>query len=146
MTTWHDYYQQNGSIPAWPYPIRYGDERSVETDVLILGGGIAGCHAAISARRKGVGVVVLEKAAAKWSGNGGAGVDHWLSACTNPCSQVSPEAFTLRAMSDSGGYDCGPLRYIHARESWAALVPTWLNFDDRKRTHLSLALLPSGRA
>ncbi len=25
-----------------------------ETDVLVLGGGIAGCHAAIQARRKGV--------------------------------------------------------------------------------------------
>jgi hypothetical protein len=54
--------------------------------------------------------------------NGGAGVDHWLSACTNPCSRVSPEEFTERVIEDSSGYDCGPLRYINARESWDALL------------------------
>jgi succinate dehydrogenase/fumarate reductase flavoprotein subunit len=90
--------------------------------VLVLGGGIAGCHAAINARRKGVRVVVLEKGATKWSGNGGAGVDHWLSACTNPCSQVTPEEFTDRAFADSGGYDCGLLRYINAKEGWDTLL------------------------
>jgi succinate dehydrogenase/fumarate reductase flavoprotein subunit len=67
-------------------------------------------------------VVVMEKEATKWSGNGGAGVDHWLSACTNPCSEVTPEAFTERAITDSGGYDCGPLRYVNAKESWDTLL------------------------
>lgn len=122
MTTWHEYFQTNALAPEWPYPIRYGEERVVRSDVLVLGGGIAGCHAAINARRKGVKVVVLEKEATKWSGNGGAGVDHWLSACTNPCSEVSPEELTERAIADSGGYDCGPLRYVNAMESWDALL------------------------
>lgn len=122
MTTWHEYLQQTGSLPEWPYPIRYGEERVITTDVLVLGGGIAGCHAAINARRKGAEVVVLEKTATKWSGNGGAGVDHWLSACTNPCSEVSPEDFTAQAIADGGGYDCGPLRYVNAREGWDALL------------------------
>lgn len=122
MTTWHEYVQKTGTIPEWPYPIRYDQERTLKTDVLVLGGGIAGCHAAINARRRGVDVVVLEKAATKWSGNGGAGVDHWLSACTNPCSEVSPEAFTRQVMDDSGGYDCGPLRYINAKEGWDTLL------------------------
>ena len=101
MTTWHEYVQQHNLAPEWPYPIRYGSERRMDADVLVLGGGIAGCHAAISARKRGARVVVLEKGATKWSGNGGAGVDHWLSACTNPCSQVTPEAFAERAMADS---------------------------------------------
>jgi succinate dehydrogenase/fumarate reductase flavoprotein subunit len=122
MTTWHEYLTQHGTLPPWPYPIRYGEERIVRADVLILGGGIAGCHAAINARRAGAAVAVLEKEATKWSGNGGAGVDHWLSACTNPCSHVSPEEFTQRVMADSGGYDCGPLRYVNAREGWDALL------------------------
>jgi len=87
MTTWHEYVQTKALVPEWPYLVRYGEERVIRTDVLILGGGIAGCHAAINARRRGVNVVVMEKGATKWSGNGGAGVDHWLSACTNPCSE-----------------------------------------------------------
>jgi succinate dehydrogenase/fumarate reductase flavoprotein subunit len=122
MTTWHEYVQENAHVPEWPYPIRYGEENAISADVLVLGGGIAGCHAAINARRKGVKVVVLEKEATKWSGNGGAGVDHWLSACTNPCSEVSPEEFTKMVVADSGGYDCGPLRYVNAKEGWDTLL------------------------
>ena len=122
MTTWHEFVQRTAAVPEWPYPIRYGEESVLSADVLILGGGIAGCHAAINARRKGATVVVLEKGATKWGGNGGAGVDHWLSACTNPCSAVPPEEFTRRAFTDSGGYDCGPLRYVNAREGWDTLL------------------------
>ena len=33
MTTWHEYVQETGSIPEWPYPIRYGKERIISTDV-----------------------------------------------------------------------------------------------------------------
>ncbi len=122
MSTWHDHLQAGGSLPRWPYPVRYGEVSSLDTNVLVLGGGIAGSHAAISARRRGVRVLVVEKEATKWSGNGGAGVDHWLSACTNPCSRITPEEFTARVLADCGGYDCGPLRYVNARESWDALL------------------------
>lgn len=122
MTTWHEYVQRDAPLPEWPYPVRYGEEVDLQTDVLVLGGGIAGCHAALAARRAGASVLILEKEATRWSGNGGAGVDHWLSACTNPCSQVTPEELTERAMIDSGGYDCGPVRYVNAREGWDALL------------------------
>ncbi len=122
MSTWHEHLRAAGSLPDWPYPVRYGKETILSTDILVLGGGIAGCHAAINARRTGASVTVLEKAAAKWSGNGGAGVDHWLSACTNPCSAVSPEEFTARVTEDCGGYDCGPLRYVNARDGWDTLL------------------------
>ncbi len=36
----------------WPYPINYERENEVSADVLVLGGGIAGCHAAISAEKR----------------------------------------------------------------------------------------------
>ena len=77
----------------WPYPTHYGKENEITADVLIIGGGIAGCHAAINAANKGAKVVVVDKAAVIRSGNGGAGVDHWHGACTNPCCKVSPENF-----------------------------------------------------
>ena len=122
MSTWHDLLAGGASLPPWPYPVRYGSQLALAADVLVAGGGIAGCHAAIAAAGAGARVVVLEKGATKWSGNGGAGVDHWLAACTNPCSRVSPEQYALRVAEDCGGYDCGPLRYVNAREGWDALL------------------------
>ena len=122
MTTWHEYIQRNAPIPEWPYPVRYGKENDIDTDVLILGGGIAGCHAAINVARAGVKAIVVEKGATKRSGRGGAGVDHWHAACTNPCSKITPEEYTQAIIDDAGGYSCGPSRYIDAMESWDTLL------------------------
>src|SRR5271157_3498900 len=63
MTTFNEFLQKEGRVPQWPYPLRYGQEQVIETDVLILGGGIAGCWAAISAARKGLRVAIIEKSA-----------------------------------------------------------------------------------
>lgn len=43
-------------------------ETTIETDVLVIGGGIAGCFAAIKARDRGVEVVLVEKASVARSG------------------------------------------------------------------------------
>ena len=52
----------------------------MSTDVLIIGGGIAGCMAAIGAREKSdVDVLILEKANVSRSGDAGAGNDHLLA-------------------------------------------------------------------
>ncbi len=57
-----DYQEPIGEhTPAWPYPVDYGKEHHVSADVLILGGGIAGCHAAINAAKKGARVVVVDR-------------------------------------------------------------------------------------
>jgi succinate dehydrogenase/fumarate reductase flavoprotein subunit len=48
----------------------------VETDVLIIGGGLAGCMAAIKAREYDVKVTIAEKANTLSSGCAGTGVDH----------------------------------------------------------------------
>ena len=75
----------NEDTIEWPYKVDYEKEHEIETDILILGGGISGCHAAINAARKGAKVAVVDKACMYRSGSGGAGVDHWHAACTNPC-------------------------------------------------------------
>jgi succinate dehydrogenase/fumarate reductase flavoprotein subunit len=54
----------------------------VEADVLVLGGGLAGCNAAIGAAEEGARVVLFDKARVKYSGDGGLGIDdhtvvHW---------------------------------------------------------------------
>ena len=35
----------------WPYPLQRKEERQIRTEVLVLGGGIAGCWAALAAAR-----------------------------------------------------------------------------------------------
>lgn len=57
-------------------------EAVVKTDLLIVGGGIAGLQAAIAAGERGLYVVVAEKADTRRSGNGANGNDHF--ACYIP--------------------------------------------------------------
>jgi succinate dehydrogenase/fumarate reductase flavoprotein subunit len=106
---------------AWPYPIHYGKEKKVSTDVLVLGGGVAGCFAAISAARKGARVVIVEKGATIRSGAGGAGCDHWIHT-PNPCSKITAEELVAYELESSGGYCNGLSRYIAARESYDTLL------------------------
>ena len=111
----------------WPYPVSYGKENEVEADVLILGGGVAGCHAAINAARAGAKVVLVEKGATIRSGSGGAGVDHWHGALTNPCSKITPEEMTELIKSFNKGYmfpefGNGITSYITFKESYDTLL------------------------
>lgn len=110
----------------WPYPILYGKEETVVADILILGGGIAGSHAAINAAKKGMDVVVVDKGPVIRSGSGGAGVDHWHLACTNPCSRVTPEEM-IEELSKFEGYSYaeygnGITAYITCKESYDTLM------------------------
>jgi succinate dehydrogenase/fumarate reductase flavoprotein subunit len=105
----------------WPYPRNYGKENEFSTDVLIIGGGIAGCHAAINAARKGAKVVVVEKGHTVRSGSGGAGVDHWGAAYGNPCCTVDVEK-AAESSAQGRGYINGMASYIAMRESWDTLL------------------------
>ncbi len=51
----------------------------LETDVLIVGGGLAGCMAAINASESGLSVTIVEKSNTKRSGCAGSGIDHLWS-------------------------------------------------------------------
>lgn len=106
----------------WPYPILWSKQKEINTDVLILGGGIAGCWAAIAALKKGVKVALVEKGGTIRSGAGGAGCDHWESAATNPCSRVTPEELTQAMIEDNNGYNNGISHYIECREGYDRLL------------------------
>jgi succinate dehydrogenase/fumarate reductase flavoprotein subunit len=122
MATWHEYVQKNGKMPEWPYPINYGKVNEIVTDVLVIGGGVAGLQAAINAAKKGVSVAVAERGHAKRSGSGGAGVDHWHGAVTNPCSRVTPEMYTRACYDSMQGWTGGHVRYIITKEGWDTLL------------------------
>ncbi|MGA2106795.1 MAG: FAD-dependent oxidoreductase [Syntrophorhabdales bacterium] len=114
-------FMEVGAI-KWPYPVRYGVQNVVSTDVLVLGGGSAGMQAAINAARKGVRVAIVEKADVSSSGSGGVGCDHWQHACTNPACQVSPEEFTNAIDEVYYGYFSAISRYITCTESYDTLL------------------------
>ncbi|MGD1120276.1 MAG: FAD-dependent oxidoreductase [Dehalococcoidales bacterium] len=119
MTRWHDYVQEEGNLPDWPYPVHYGQEQEIETDVLVLGGGIGGCWAAISAARSGLSVALVEKGDVQRSGAGGPGCDHWCNAPANPLSNVDPDAWAVH-MADYP-YSNGIGIQIQCREDWDTL-------------------------
>ena len=121
MGTWHEYLKTQGTPPEWPYPIKFGEEKEVEADVLILGGGIAGCWAAISAARTGAKVVILEKADVRRSGAGGPGCDHWCNVPGNPCSRVDPDTWAIAEMEAGGDFANGIGIQIQCREDWDTL-------------------------
>ena len=106
----------------WPYPVKWDKEKEIDADVLVLGGGIAGCWAAISAAKKGVKVALVEKGSTIRSGAGGSGCDHWESAATNPCSRVTPEELTRAMIKDHNGYNNGISHYIDCREGYDRLL------------------------
>ena len=106
----------------WPYPLEWEKEETIDTEILILGGGIAGCMAALSAAKNGQKVLLVEKGATKMSGAGGSGCDHWESAATNPCSKVTPEELTLAMLDDNDGFNNGISHYIECREGYDRLL------------------------
>jgi succinate dehydrogenase/fumarate reductase flavoprotein subunit len=134
MTRWHDLLEKHGKPTPWPYPVRYDQEQEIETDVLIIGGGIAGCWAAISAARNGVKVALVDKANTIRSGQGGPGCDHWCVTPANPHSKVDPDDWAKRlvARPTHAGQpptEPAPLSYangigtqIQCREDWDTLL------------------------
>jgi len=106
----------------WPYSLEYGQEEILDADVLILGGGVAGCMAAISAARNGQKVILIEKGATKRSGAAGSGVDHWENAPTNPCSKITPEELTQALLDEHEGFYNGISHYIECREGYDRIL------------------------
>ena len=68
-------------------------EKVLETDVLVLGGGLAGSMAAIQATRQGARVVLMEKSAVRRSGDAGGGQDHMPNIAHPKFNDLSPEEF-----------------------------------------------------
>ncbi|MFC1901154.1 FAD-dependent oxidoreductase [Chloroflexota bacterium] len=119
MSTWHDYLKEEGHAPAWPYPVRFDQEQEIDADVLVIGGGIAGCWAAINAARQGLNVVMAEKGDTVRSGAGGPGCDHWCDAPANPLSNVDPDEWAEHMAEPP--YRNGIGIQVQCRENWDTL-------------------------
>ena len=106
----------------WPYENEIGVTQTVVSDVLVLGGGLAGCYAAIAAARKGKSVVLVEKGGVHRSGSAGTGFDHWESICTNPGSRVTPKEIAEAYIEEQDEYSNGIAHYIECREGYDRLL------------------------
>ena len=82
-------------------------DKVIETDVLIIGGGIAGCPTAAKAADHGLKVTLIEKAKPERSGSAGQGIDHYGVFPARRCNEARAFA-TLgeisRAFSTEKGY------------------------------------------
>jgi len=106
----------------WPYPLEWNETETVETDVLVVGGGVAGCFAALGAAATGASVALVEKGASASSGAGGSGCDHWECAASNPYSRISPEELAETMVRAFHGYNNGISHYIECREGFDRLL------------------------
>ena len=110
------------NVYEWPYANEFGVRETVESDLVVLGGGLAGCFAAIAAARKGAKVALVEKGATERSGSAGSGFDHWESACSNPCSKVTPKEIAEAYIEEQDEYSNGIAHYIECREGYYYIV------------------------
>ncbi len=104
----------------WPYPVNYEKVNEVETDVLVIGGGIAGSWAAISAAKRGVKVAVIDEMDVFSAGP--AGCDHWNFAFDNPACKIKPDEAIEILERITGGRVTGIARYVTFNESFKTLL------------------------
>lgn len=65
----------------------------IKADVLIVGGGLAGCNAALGAAEAGASVIVADKGRIERSGDVGGGVDHFMAYLDTGAEWDTREAF-----------------------------------------------------
>lgn len=79
-------------------------EKTIETDILILGSGAAGCGAAIGAREQGARVVLVDKGKIESSGCLGGGNDHFMAVLNSDQETDSEEAVINFYKGPTSGY------------------------------------------
>ena len=79
-------------------------QKTIETDILILGSGAAGCGAAIGAREQGARVVLVDKGKIESSGCLGGGNDHFMAVLNSDPETDSEEAVVNFYKGPTSGY------------------------------------------
>ena len=93
----------------------------IETDVLVIGGGLAGSMAAIKAHETGADVLIFEKAALRRSGNAGKGMDH-LPIVVHPQLTTTPDEVAERSLIGVEGLVNPTLSHLLAREGYYRIL------------------------
>jgi len=93
----------------------------IETDILILGSGAAGCGAAIGARQQGAHVVLVDKGKIESSGCLGGGNDHFMAVLNSGPKTDSDEALVDFFKGPTSGYTPEMI------SRWAKAMPLMLD-------------------
>jgi len=94
----------------------------LQTDVLIIGGGVAGLNAALTAREAGCSVVIMDKAVIEHSGHSAGGIDHFLAYLETGEDWDTREAYLdFTARSARGAADISVVEKVYCDELQAAL-------------------------
>ncbi len=94
-------------------------ERVIETDVLVIGGGVAGCMAAIKASESNRSVLLVEKADTRRSGCASTGIDHcWTYIPHIHASQLTLEELVSDHTTSAGGFLDQKITYLIASQSY----------------------------
>ena len=98
---------------------------SLETDVLIIGGGLAGCMAAIKASEYDASVMIAEKANTLASGCAGSGIDHmwaYIPPVHEKMGYAIEDLVESHTTGIANGFINGDLIHFIARESYDRML------------------------
>ncbi len=97
-------------------------EVHLQTDVLIVGGGVAGLNAAVTAAKAGLSVVVTDKGYIEHSGNISGGVDHFLAYLeTGPTWDTKEAYLQFTGNSARGATDLKVVEAVYCEELKTAI-------------------------
>ena len=110
------------------------EDRVIETDVLIMGGGIGGCPAAAKAMELGLSVTLVEKAKTDRSGHAGVGMDHVMD--------FPREGVTLRDYVNywAGRHKllCGEGRFVNPNIGYRLGSKAWWALEEMEKLGLEM--------
>ncbi len=94
----------------------------LQTDILIIGGGVAGLNAALTAREAGHDVVIMDKAVIERSGHTAGGIDHFAAYLeTGPEWDTRKAYLDFTARSSRGATDLSVVEKVYCDELQTAL-------------------------
>ncbi len=103
------------------------NQERLQTDLLIIGGGVAGLNAAITVRELGQKVLVMDKAVIERSGHSAGGIDHFCAYLeTGPDWDTREAYLDLTARSARGATDISVVEKVYCDELKNAIH----RFDD----------------
>jgi adenylylsulfate reductase subunit A len=98
------------------------NEERLSTDILIIGGGVAGLNAALLAREAGQDVVIMDKAVIERSGHSAGGIDHFAAYLeTGPAWDTREAYLEFTAQSARGATDLSVVESVYCDELKAAI-------------------------